>query len=263
MNEHKVAYFPMWERYLELFRKTGLTHSQIGTLICAMMEYQFEGKEPEKLSKLLSSCWLFLQKDLDDAKKKYMQSVNNGKKGAKKQSQRRAAAKQAQVTEELRTDPGTTQDTLEHPEHTPGPGKSMSMSRSMSRSISGSKKESGCAASAPRERDGISLEKKPYGEFGWVVLTDKQYSKLTQDLGPEELHRCITYIDEAAQSTGNRNHWIDWNLVLRRCHKNRWHETKTNTQKDIPCGASGELGEAELEAIQQLFQREKLQNTAM
>ena len=37
-----------------------------------------------------------------------------------------------------------------------------------------------------------------------------------------ELARCIAYIDQSAQSTGNRNHWQDWALILRRCSREQW-----------------------------------------
>ena len=104
--------------------------------------------------------------------------------------------------------------------------------------------------SAPAPDAGVGVEKQSFGEFGWIKLTDQQYEKLKDSLGPEELNRCITYVDELAQSSGNRNRWKDWYLLLRRCHENRWHETGSrNPKQEIPKGASGELGEAELEAI--------------
>lgn len=61
-----------------------------------------------------------------------------------------------------------------------------------------------------------------HGEYGWVLLTDDQYAKLEKDLGKAELDRCIRYVDESAQSNGNKNKWKDWNLVLRRCHREGW-----------------------------------------
>lgn len=61
-----------------------------------------------------------------------------------------------------------------------------------------------------------------HGEYGWVLLTDDQYAKLEKDLGKEELDRCIRYVDESAQSNGNKNRWKDWNLVIRRCHREGW-----------------------------------------
>ena len=110
--------------------------------------------------------------------------------------------------------------------------------------------------SAPAETAGVCCETQSFGEFGWVKLTASQYDKLLERYGYEELHRCITYVDEAAQSTNNRNRWKDWYLILRRCHENRWHETKPPHRKaEIPKGASGFLGEAELEAIARVMQQ--------
>jgi len=58
--------------------------------------------------------------------------------------------------------------------------------------------------------------------YGWIRLSDEEYHSLLNDLGQAEVERCITYVDESAQATGNRNKWRDWNLVLRRCHRDRW-----------------------------------------
>lgn len=66
-----------------------------------------------------------------------------------------------------------------------------------------------------------------HGEYGWIKLTDEQYSKLLADLGKEELDRCIKYIDESAQQTGNKNKWKDWNLIIRKCSRDGWGIAKT------------------------------------
>lgn len=63
---------------------------------------------------------------------------------------------------------------------------------------------------------------KKYGEYGRVLLTEEQYQNLLQELGQSELDRCIQYIDEAAQSSGNKNKWKDWNIVIHRCHREGW-----------------------------------------
>lgn len=67
-----------------------------------------------------------------------------------------------------------------------------------------------------------------YGEFGWVKLTDEEYQRLLRDLGDAELRRCITYVDESAQSSKNKNKWSDWNLVVRRCHRDGRGLSKKN-----------------------------------
>lgn len=61
-----------------------------------------------------------------------------------------------------------------------------------------------------------------HGANGWVRLTDEQYTRLLKEFGPAELERCITYVDESAQITKNKNGWKDWNLVIRKCHREKW-----------------------------------------
>ena len=73
-------------------------------------------------------------------------------------------------------------------------------------------------------------QKHKYGEYGWVQLTEEQYNKLLIDLGEPELLRCIQYIDESAETTGNRNHWKNWNLVLRKCSREKWGIKQTVNQ---------------------------------
>lgn len=65
-------------------------------------------------------------------------------------------------------------------------------------------------------------KEKKFGSFGWVKLTEEEHTRLLEDLGEDELNRCISYIDEQAQITRNRNKWRDWNLVLRRCSREHW-----------------------------------------
>ena len=87
-------------------------------------------------------------------------------------------------------------------------------------------KEKGYGADAPTPTPVPPKKAKPerhkYGEYGWVLLTLEQHARLLADLGPEELSRCIKYIDESAQSNGNKNKWRDWDLVIRRCSREGW-----------------------------------------
>lgn len=78
------------------------------------------------------------------------------------------------------------------------------------------KKDEAAAAAVP------APAKHAYGEYGWVKLTDKQYAKLLKEYGQTELDRCIRYVDESAQSNGNKNKWKDWNVVVQKCHREGW-----------------------------------------
>ena len=72
------------------------------------------------------------------------------------------------------------------------------------------------------------------GRYGWVKLSDEEYNRLLNDLGEAEVKRCIAYVDESAQSTGNKNKWRDWNLVIRRCHRDGWGLGKGATKSNEP-----------------------------
>ena len=66
-------------------------------------------------------------------------------------------------------------------------------------------------AALPAPAPGCSEKpaRRKYGQYGWVKLTDEEYNRLLNDLGQAEAERCIAYIDESAQSSGNKNHWRD------------------------------------------------------
>ena len=86
------------------------------------------------------------------------------------------------------------------------------------------------------------IERHKYGEYGWVRLSDDEFARLLTELGDEELQRCITYVDESAQSNGNRNKWKDWNLVIRKCSRNGWGRTRgTGPRPSASAGAMDDL----------------------
>ena len=232
-TEIEVKYFPTWRSYLGQFRETELTHSQLGWLWLTMMEYQFENKEPEKIPKALKMAWSYIRRDLDDARRNYESRVQNGRKGGRKKN------------------PEEPKETGENREEVM---KTKTLTKTKTSTLS-----SIDTGSAPALTAGVCCEKESFGEFGWVKLTTQQYDKLMNQWGYDELRRCITYVDEAAQSTDNRNRWKDWYLILRRCHENRWYETRRiHSKPEIPKGASGVLGAAELEAIQRVLRQEEI-----
>ena len=83
---------------------------------------------------------------------------------------------------------------------------------------------------------------------------EKDARRLEKQMGFAALQRCISYVDESAQSTGNKNRWKDWSLILRRCYEGKWYEKNVyGVRNPVPMGATGHLGQAELEAIQQVL----------
>lgn len=99
------------------------------------------------------------------------------------------------------------------------------------------KRESVCAPAAPptpSEPKKSKPVRHEHGRYGWVKMSDEEYSRLLNELGESELERCIAYVDESAQSTGNKNKWRDWNLVIRRCHRDGWGLGKGAKKSDEP-----------------------------
>ncbi len=233
MENKQMDYSPLWNRYLPMFEDAELTEQQVGTLTLAMMRFQARDELPVNLDPVCRVFWSFIHEDLKRARLKYEASVANGKKGGRPRKTK-------------------AEETQENPEK--GITKTESESKTTSTTTSTTESTSIDTGSAPAASAGVCCETESFGEFGWVKLTREQYRKLTDRLGYEEVERCITYVDEAAQSTGNRNRWKDWFLILRRCHENRWYETRQKpVREEIPKGASGTLGAAELEAIQRVL----------
>ena len=88
-----------------------------------------------------------------------------------------------------------------------------------------------------------------YGEYGWVRLTDDQYKKLVEDIGEDNAKRCIAYVDESAQGTGNKNKWKDWNLVVRKCHREGWGVRSWNQPRVGANGIPLNSGKSDLEGV--------------
>ena len=99
MNEVNVEFFPVWRKYPALFNRARLTKEQRGELLDAMMAYQFDGVEPEEFDIPLQVIWAVVQQDLDFARKRYENSVRNGKKVAdrRKNNQKKPRRTQRKV----------------------------------------------------------------------------------------------------------------------------------------------------------------------
>ena len=81
--------------------------------------------------------------------------------------------------------------------------------------------------------------RESFGEYGWVKLTEEEHNRLISEYGLSEVQRAIAYIDESAQSNGNKNKWKDWNLVVRKCIRDGWgkrqhqHQSTSGSIKNV------------------------------
>jgi len=82
----------------------------------------------------------------------------------------------------------------------------------------------------PDKKPGPSpnAEKKKYGAYGWVRLSDTEYNRLVSEYGDKTVLHYIKVVDEKAQQTGNKNKWKDWNLTVRNAIKQKWGTSTTN-----------------------------------
>lgn len=177
-------YRSFWEAIKELPSKDK------AAVICAVCAYALDGEEPN-LTGTQKAIFVLIRPTLDASAKK----AENGKLGGKnKEANEKQTASKPQANEKQTASEKENEGEKE------------------------GEKENECSPpiSPPRPA------RAKYGKYGWVLLSLDEYRRLSEDLGPEELQRCIKYIDEAAQSSGNKNRWKDWNLVIRRCSRENW-----------------------------------------
>ena len=154
------------------------------------------GNKVQDLPPLLNGYFLLMRPSIEKSIRFEEKQVENGKKGGR-------PPKPTRNPDETQNNPDETQSDF---------GENLAIAVANDVAVS-NEKDSG----KPQH----SLRNK-YGEYGWIMLTDKEYRKLLDELGRPELERCIQYVDELAQSSNNKNKWRDWNLVIRRCHREGW-----------------------------------------
>lgn len=190
-------YFNAYHSILEAMEP--LNDAERGRLFTALLVYSSTGAT-EKLSGNERFVFPGLRSQIDRDIKKYddycLQQSENGKKGG-----RPPKANESQKTQPFFEKPKKANEKEKEKEKEKAKDKESK------------------ADQPPAPTKSI---KKSFGEFGWVKLTDDEYNRLLNDLGEAEVKRCIAYIDESAQTTGNKNKWRDWNLVVRKCHRQGW-----------------------------------------
>lgn len=77
-------------------------------------------------------------------------------------------------------------------------------------------------------------QRHKYGQYGWVLLSDAEYERLVSEYGKDKVAFAITYVDESAQTTGNKNQWKDWNLTVRRAIRDGWGMKSYGKQQTAP-----------------------------
>lgn len=210
-KQETLTLFPEIE---EVTRK--MSDSQFGCLIRAVMAYRFRGEEYAGDDIAVDIAFRFVSSQVDRAETAKAARVKAAKDRWDMQSDASGMQTDANRCKAMQTDAKVMQSYASGMQ-TDAPIHSIPIQSIPIHNI----RESS-ADKPPTPRAPSKQTKKSFGEFGWVKLTVDEFNRLINDLGEAEVNRCIAYIDELAQTTGNKNKWRDWNLVIRKCSREKW-----------------------------------------
>lgn len=224
-----------------------LSDEDAGKIFKALLAYADNREEPQ-LDGGLRAVFAMMQNQIDRDREKYEETCEkrraNGEKGgrppkAKAQTENQEKPNgfsEKQTKHDTDTDTDTEKDTDTE-----------------------IKKESKKEKAPAKPTRTPSVSRTARGVYGWVKLSDEEYSRLSNELGEQELKRCIAYVDESAQSTNNKNGWRDWNLVIRKCSRDGWGlKTKPTTSAakgPLQRTSAEQPGEEEMRALRRLMAR--------
>ena len=180
--------------------------SDAGRIFISALKYGRDGTEPDFDSPILSIVWALLRPSIDADGKNYAEKILQKKyavycREAKKQEQEILSFDAWRASADI---------TRYQP-----------MSGDIQYNTIQNQSNNNPSSSTIQNKPSTPTKKK-YGQYGWVKLTSEEYQRLVKDIGQAEVERCINYVDESAQATGNKNRWKDWNLVIRKCSRDRW-----------------------------------------
>lgn len=196
-----------------------LTDEQFGILMRAILGYRFRGEEYNGDDMAIDVAFQFIASQVDRSEET---KANRSKSVSARWEKEKGA--DTNLYNDAQNDTNAYNDVLgDTPIH--------SIPIHSNPILSGNnEEEAGDPPPPPPEPQPKPPARKSYGRYGWVKLTDEEYHRLLNDLGEAEVKRCIAYVDESAQATGNKNKWRDWNLVVRKCKREGWGLKKQNFQ---------------------------------
>lgn len=216
-----------------------LNHAQFGEMILAVMAYAYRGEVYQGEDPMVNMAIDMVMDKVDRGKNVSKERARAAKirwgKDADACKEEQEDANHAPV----QSNPDQSSPDQSNPDQS-SPGQSAEKMEEDNHCFKKGRVSPGAAAPSP-------TKKVSFGKFGWVRLSRKEYQALEEKLGHQELERCIAYLDESCQSTGNKNRWKDFGLVIRKCSEEEWGKHPYgNVRQEIPKGASGIIGEAEM-----------------
>ncbi len=212
-----------------------MTDSQFGSLIRAVMAYRFRGEEYSGDDVAVDIAFRFVSSQVDRAETAKAARVKAADKRWNMQTDANGMQSDANECKAMQSY-ATGMQTDANGMQSDAPIHSIPIL-----SIPFHTRES-IADEPPSSTAPTKQAKKSFGEFGWVKLTNDEFNRLINDFGEAEVNRCIAYVDESAQTTNNKNKWRDWNLVIRKCSREKWGIKGNFTQKQPAVGGSSGHG---------------------
>jgi hypothetical protein len=203
MNQF-IFYKSFYEAILYLPKEV---RGEVYEMIC---QYCFEGKEPEG-DGMAKAMFTMMKANIDSANKRYLASIENGKKGGAPKGNQNAK-KQPKNNLEL---------TQKQPKNNHNNNINNNNNKNNNNNINNNIKDNRVVGEEENKN-----EKHCYGEFKRIKLTDKEYNKLINDYGEELIKEKIQQLDEYIQMNNNKNKYKDFNLVLRKAIRENWFINK-------------------------------------
>ncbi|MBO7172145.1 MAG: hypothetical protein J6V52_04240 [Bacteroidaceae bacterium] len=222
-----------------------LSDEDAGKIFKALLAYADNREEPQ-LDGGLRAVFAMMQNQIDRDREKYEETCEkrraNGEKGGR--------PPKAKAQSENQTKPnGFSEKQTKHDTDT-------DTEKDTETDIEKESKKEKAPDKPTRTR---SVARTARGVYGWVKLSDEEYSRLSNELGEHELKRCIAYVDESAQSTNNKNGWRDWNLVIRKCSRDGWglkpKAPASAARGPVTRTAADDMGEMERRMVRRMMEK--------
>jgi len=76
-------------------------------------------------------------------------------------------------------------------------------------------------------------KKEKYGVYGRVKLTIDEYLRLVNEFGEDFIKKQIDLLDEYVEGNNNKNHYTNFNLVLRKSIRENWFKQKKEGSSNV------------------------------
>ena len=210
-----MEYVCLYHSYLDAIQALG--DAERGRLLTAMLEYSIQGASGH-LSGNERFIWPLMKAQIDRDKASYSDKCRRNSENRRQRPLTTVNDRQRPLTTVNEINQGKGEGEGEGEGEGKGKGKGKGKGEDKGKS----------------EGKGERKQLRAHGQYGWIKLTDAQFAQLLSDFGKTELDRLISYVDEYVQSTGNKRGYRDWNLLLRKAHRDGWglrggKQTQANT----------------------------------